>query len=54
MDEGFEGRRVVVVDGSGGIGLKTAQDVIAHGGSVGASSSGPSTSRTASGPIAVC
>ena len=33
MSEGFEGRKVVVVGGSRGIGLKTAQDVIAAGGS---------------------
>src|SRR3954470_13205675 len=32
MSEGFEGRKVVVVGGSSGIGLQTAQDVIAAGG----------------------
>lgn len=33
MGESFEGRKVVVVGGSSGIGLKTAQDVMAAGGS---------------------
>ncbi|TDE14390.1 SDR family NAD(P)-dependent oxidoreductase [Jiangella asiatica] len=33
MSEGFQGRKVVVVGGSSGIGFKTAKDVIAAGGS---------------------
>ncbi|MBE1876534.1 SDR family NAD(P)-dependent oxidoreductase [Myceligenerans pegani] len=33
MNEGFEGRKVVVIGGSSGIGRKTAENVIAAGGS---------------------
>jgi NAD(P)-dependent dehydrogenase (short-subunit alcohol dehydrogenase family) len=33
MSESFEGRKVVVVGGSSGIGLKTAENVVAGGGS---------------------
>ncbi|WP_326835223.1 SDR family oxidoreductase [Amycolatopsis rhabdoformis] len=33
MDEGFEGRKLVVVGGSSGIGFTTAEQVIARGGS---------------------
>src|SRR3954471_13508709 len=33
MSQSFEGRKVVVVGGSSGIGLKTAEDVIKSGGS---------------------
>ncbi|MFE9959136.1 hypothetical protein [Micromonospora sp. NPDC005299] len=32
MSESFEGRKVVVVDGSNGIGLATAHQVVAGGG----------------------
>ncbi|MEU8831782.1 MULTISPECIES: hypothetical protein [unclassified Streptomyces] len=33
MSEDFEGRKIVVVGGSSGIGLATAQQVLAGGGS---------------------